>query len=165
YLARSRGFWRHGDVLERCASGGAGTRGRSDGVLNIRGIRIGPAEIYRALAAGVPEVAEAMAIEQTAPAEPGGSRLVLLVLLRPGPPLDRALTLRIQKELAQRCSLAHVPAEVHDLPTTHSGKRSERAARDLLNGRRLANRAALRNPESLDALAQHPALSPLPEPG
>jgi len=41
----------------------------------------------------------------------------------------------------------------------------ERAARDLLNGRRLANRAALRNPESLDALAQHPALSPLPEPG
>lgn len=168
YFAQNPGFWTHGDFLELCASGGARIHGRSDGVLNIRGIRIGPAEIYRALAAGVPEVAEAMAIEQTAPAEPGGSRLVLLVLLRPGPPLDRALTLRIKKELAQRCSLAHVPAvvaEVHDLPTTHSGKRSERAARDLLNGRRLANRAALRNPESLDALAQHPALSPLPEPG
>ena len=37
--------------------------GRSDGVLNIHGVRIGPAEIYRALR-DVPEVREAMAVEQ-----------------------------------------------------------------------------------------------------
>ena len=66
------------------ATGGRdGRASSSDGVLNVRGIRIGPAEIYRALAAGVPEVAEAMAVEQVVASEIGGTRLVLLVVLRP----------------------------------------------------------------------------------
>jgi acetoacetyl-CoA synthetase len=46
-----------------------------------------------------------------------------------------------------------VIAEVQEFPTTHSGKRSERAARDAVNGTAIGNREALRNPESLDAIA------------
>jgi acetoacetyl-CoA synthetase len=79
--------------------------------------------------------------------------LVLLVSLQEGVALDRALTLRIKKELSQKGSANHVPAviaQVASLPTTHSGKLSERAVRDALNGRAAVNRAALRNPESID---------------
>ena len=55
--------------------------GRSDGVLNIRGIRIGPAEIYPVLQ-DFPEVAQALAVAQQDEHEPGGMRMVLLVTVR-----------------------------------------------------------------------------------
>ena len=57
--------------------------------------------------------------------------------------------------------MTHVPsvvAHVADLPTTHSGKRSERAATDALNNRPVPNEGALRNPETLAAIRNHPAL-------
>jgi acetoacetyl-CoA synthetase len=44
-------------------------------VLNIRGIRVGPAEIYRILQ-DITEVVEAMAVEQQAEEELGGARIV-----------------------------------------------------------------------------------------
>ncbi|MFP3607486.1 phosphopantetheine-binding protein, partial [Paraburkholderia sp. SIMBA_053] len=51
----------------------------------------------------------------------------------------------------------------------HSGKPSEAAARDAINGLPVANAAALRNPECLDVIRQHPALNlamrTLPPPG
>ena len=87
--------------------------------------------------------------------------MVLLVVMREGASLDRALALRIKRELSQRRSMAHVPAviaEVSELPVTLNGKRSERAARDAANGVTAANRSALRNPECLDAIANHPSL-------
>jgi acetoacetyl-CoA synthetase len=162
YFAQNAGVWTHGDLVEFTASGGARIHGRSDGVLNIRGIRIGPAEIYRALSAGVPEVVEAMAVEQAAPQEIGGSRLVLLVMLREGANLSAKLEEDIRRELSSRCSAAHVPAVIlarKDLPTTHSGKRSERAARDSVNRRPVANIGALRNPDSLAGLDTAPELA------
>jgi acetoacetyl-CoA synthetase len=161
YYAQHPGYWTHGDFIERTPRGTARILGRSDGILNIRGIRIGPAEIYHVLQ-DVPEVAAALAVAQPAPAEPGGCRLVLFVVLGDGHALDRPLTFRIKKLLAARCSAVHVPAviaQVDDLPTTHSGKRSERAAQDALDGRPVRNLAALRNPACLDALVNHPALA------
>jgi acetoacetyl-CoA synthetase len=162
YFSQNEGVWTHGDYIELSERGTARILGRSDGVLNIRGVRIGPAEIYHVLQ-DVPEIAEAMAIEQSAPAEPGGTRLVLLVVIREGAVLDRPLTLRIKKELSRRASPVHVPsviAAVPELPTTFSGKRSEKAARDVLNGRAATNVAALKNPGSLDVLKSHPDLQP-----
>ena len=153
YFAQHDGVWTHGDLVELTPHGTARILGRCDGVLNIRGIRIGPAEIYDVLAQAVSEVSEAIAVDQDAPNEPGGKRLVLFVVLRPGPALDRPLTLRIKKELKQRASAAHVPAvvvQVDALPTTFSGKRSEAAMQDALNGREVRNRAALRNPTSIE---------------
>ena len=160
YFSQNAGVWTHGDLVELTDRGTARILGRSDGTLNVRGVRIGPAEIYQ-IVLGIEGVAEAMAVEQSAPGEPGGSRLVLLLVLGDGKVLDRPLTLRIKKELSQRGSPNHVPAviaQVTGLPTTHSGKRSERAARDALNGRPVVNLGALRNPDSLDELRAHPAL-------
>jgi acetoacetyl-CoA synthetase len=59
--------------------------------------------------------------------------------------------------LARRASPLHVPnviAEVDELPRTHSGKHSERAARDAVNGIPVVNAAALANPWSLDGLVR-----------
>jgi len=160
YFSQNPGVWSHGDSIRITPRGTARILGRSDGVLNVRGLRIGPAEIYHVLQT-FPELVETMALEQEAPREPGGSRLVLLVVLRQAGSLDRALTLRIKRELARRASPAHVPAliaEVAALPTTFSGKRSERAARDALHGRPVPNASALKNPECLASLRAHPAL-------
>ena len=162
YFTQNPGVWTHGDLIEFTAAGGARLHGRSDGVLNVHGIRVGPAEIYRVLQ-DIEDVVEAMAVEQRAQDGSGDSRLVLLVLLRPGVTLNDALTARIRSELARRGSLALVPeriAQVDALPMTHNGKRSEAAACDVLNGRAARNSHALQNPECLEAIALHPALCP-----
>lgn len=167
YFAQNEGLWTHGDFVQLTPHGGARILGRSDGVMNIRGIRIGPAEIYAVLA-DFPEVRTPMAVEQQASEEAGGSRLVLLLVMADGVPLDRPLVLRIKKEISRRASMAHVPAvvvAVDDLPTTHSGKLSERAARDAVNGRVPANLSALRNPGCLDVLRAHPELGGRGAPG
>lgn len=164
YFAQNEGLWTHGDLLELTPSGGARILGRTDGIINVRGIRVGPAEIYSVLT-HVPEVAEGMAVEQIAPREPGGSRIVLLVVLKPGLVLDRPLTLRIKKELKARASAAHVPAvvvQVEEVPVTLNNKRSERAARDVLNGLWPKNVDALKNPGILHVLRDHPELAVRP---
>jgi acetoacetyl-CoA synthetase len=161
YFRQHPGVWTHGDFIEFTANAGAGLHGRTDNVLNVRGVRVGPAEIYTILA-DIREISEALAVEQRAPAEPGGSRMVMLVVLRQGRLLDGPLSLRIKKELARRGSPAHVPeiiAQVPELPRTYSGKRSEQAARAALNGEEVANLAALANPGCIEGLRRHPALA------
>ena len=151
YFAENEGVWTHGDLIEFDEDGQARIHGRSDGVLNIGGVRIGPSEIYQALRE-VPEVQEAMAVEQR---RDGGARLVLLVVLREGVPLDNELTLRIRKTIGAQTTSLHVPelvVAVEGLPVTHSGKRSERAGRDAVEGRAAANRKALANPDSLEQI-------------
>jgi acetoacetyl-CoA synthetase len=148
YFAANEGAWTHGDLIEFDADGQARIHGRSDGVLNIQGVRIGPSEIYGALRE-VPEVQEAMAVEQR---HEERARLVLLAVLRDGEELGRELTLRIRKTIAAQTTALHVPelvVAVDELPVTHSGKRSERAGRDAVEGREAANRRALANPEAL----------------
>ncbi|HET7510498.1 MAG TPA: non-ribosomal peptide synthetase, partial [Solirubrobacterales bacterium] len=145
YFAQNEGVWTHGDLVEFDADGQARIHGRSDGVLNIQGVRIGPSEIYQALRT-IPEVQEAMAVEQRRDA---GSRLVLLVVLREGERLNPELTKRIRQEIGERTTALHVPelvVAVAALPVTHSGKRSERAGRDAVEGRPAANERALADP-------------------
>jgi acetoacetyl-CoA synthetase len=160
YFSQNPGVWTHGDFISFTLEGTARLHGRSDGVINIRGIRVGPAEIYAVLQE-FREIREAMAVEQRSPSEPGGSRMVLLLVLWVGVSLDPELALRIRKAIGRECSSAHVPAVIADvtaLPTTHSGKRSESAARAAVNGDAVINREALANPECLDVIAHHPAL-------
>ncbi|HWG75575.1 MAG TPA: acetoacetate--CoA ligase [Steroidobacteraceae bacterium] len=162
YFARHPGCWTHGDLIEFTERGTLLIHGRTDGVLNVRGVRIGPAEIYRILG-HVAQICECMAVEQCVPEEVGGSRLVLLVVLREDCQLTDELTRRIKQELQARGSAAHVPSvilPVSELPTTYSGKRSERSARDALNGIEAANLQALRNPHSLEPLRRFARQSP-----
>ena len=121
------GMWTHGDLIEFDADGSARLHGRSDGVLNIDGVRIGPSEIYTVLR-GLPQVADTMAVEQRDPERPGGTRMVLLVVLRPGASSTATWT-DDPADAAPEASAAHVPAlvaAVPELPLTHNGKRSER---------------------------------------
>ncbi|WP_302479739.1 acetoacetate--CoA ligase [Roseicella sp. DB1501] len=155
YYAANPGFWTHGDLVEHTAQGGWKVLGRSDSLLKIRGIRVGPGEIY-AILESIVEIAEAMAVAQEDEEEPGGQRLVLLVVLQPGLRLDQALDKRIRAELARRGAAHLVPGrilQVGALPLTLSGKRSEAAARDAVNNRPVRNRDALRNPECLAPIA------------
>jgi acetoacetyl-CoA synthetase len=148
YFAANEGVWTHGDLIEFDADGQARIHGRSDGVLNIQGVRIGPSEIYQALRE-VPAVQEAMAVEQR---RDGVARLVLLVVLREGARLDPELSVRIRRTIGEQTTALHVPelvVEVEALPVTHSGKRSERAGRDAVEGRDAANERSLANPEAL----------------
>jgi acetoacetyl-CoA synthetase len=87
--------------------------------------------------------------------------MVLLVVLREGLVLANMLVKHIRSELARCGSPAFVPArtaQVEALPVTFSGKRSEAAARDAVNGRPVRNRDALQNPECLETIAKHPVL-------
>lgn len=148
YFAANEGVWTHGDLIELDDDGQARIHGRSDGVLNIQGVRIGPSEIYQALR-GVPEVSEAMAVEQR---RPEGARLVLLAVLRDAVELEAGLDKRIRRAIAEQTTPLHVPelvVAVAELPVTHSGKRSERAGRDAVEGEKAANLKALANPDSL----------------
>lgn len=159
YFVRNAPHWSQGDFAEFTPEGGARIHGRCDSVINIRGVRIGPGEIYQVLRA-VPEVGSALAVAQSGDM-PGGERLVLLVLLQKGLELSDSLSLRIKDQIRSRLSSVYVPeviAQVPALPLTHNGKLSERSAADAVNGRPVINRIALSNPECLAQIAAHPAL-------
>lgn len=168
YFAQNPGVWTHGDLIEFGPEGGARLHGRSDGLLNVRGIKLAPAEIARALQ-DEPQVAEVMVVEQS-----GDPPQVLALVvaadrggLAPGglapagleAPTEgheaAALIARMRRTLAQRLSPAHLPDRfllVPALPATHNGKPSEAAARAAVNGLPAPNRQALRNPQVLEAI-------------
>ncbi len=155
YFSRHVTAWSHGDLIRVTPRGGVILRGRMDGVLNIRGIRVGPAEVY-AILADEPRIVQALAVEQQDEAS-GEARMALLVVPAPGVTVDDALRADIRRVLTRRASAAHAPAlilAVDALPTTHSGKLSEAAAADAVNGRPPRNLATLRNPESVAAITR-----------
>ena len=150
YFARFPGVWRHGDWTERTESGGYVIHGRSDATLNVRGVRIGTAEIYRPVER-MDEVAEALAVAQRWGED---TRMLLFVRLAGGHPrLDDALRDRIRHVLRTQASPRHVPAQiiqVRDIPRTRSGKIVELAVRAVVHGEPVANVEALANPEALE---------------
>jgi acetoacetyl-CoA synthetase len=172
YFAANEGVWTHGDVIEFSPQGSARLHGRSDGLLNVRGINVSPGEIYRILS-DIPEIRNAMVVPQTgANAGDAGQRIVLLLVLRPGVQMNAELAARVRRELKRQGSAVLVPdviVQVDGLPATHNGKPSEAAARDAVNGLPARNVSSLANPECLDRIRQHPSLSrekaPLPAPG
>jgi acetoacetyl-CoA synthetase len=117
-------------------------------VLNPGGVRIGTAEIYRAVEA-LDAVIEALAVGQEWHDD---VRVVLFVHLRDGLALDDALMREIRAAIRDRASPRHVPAlvfAVPDIPRTRSGKITELAVREVIHGRPVANAEALANPEAL----------------
>jgi acetoacetyl-CoA synthetase len=98
YFDRFPGVWRHGDWVELTEHDGMIFYGRSDAVLNPGGVRIGTAEIYRAVEQ-LPEVLEAIAVGQEWEAD---VRVVLFVKLRPETRFDDALADRIKLPVTSR---------------------------------------------------------------
>jgi len=152
YFERYPGKWHHGDWIEIHEDGAAVIHGRSDATLNPGGVRIGTAEIYRAVEA-LPEVREALAVGRPTPE--GDEKVALFVVLAPGAVLDAALEKRIRDVIRAATSPRHVPSEIHEIaevPRTISGKSVEIAAAKVLRGEEPGNREALANPGALDAL-------------
>ncbi|MGH8929648.1 MAG: AMP-binding enzyme, partial [Egibacteraceae bacterium] len=150
YFAEHPGVWTHGDFIEIRPSGGVVIHGRSDTTLNPGGVRIGTAEIYRALE-GLDEVADAIVVGL--PVD-GDVEVVLFVQLAAGIALDETLDRTIRGAIRQQASPRHVPHRVlavPGIPYTISGKKVEKAVLAVLCGQPVSNRDALANPESLDA--------------
>jgi acetoacetyl-CoA synthetase len=106
----------------------------------------------------MPEVAEALCIGQDFD---GDVRVVLFVRLAGGVRLDAVLERRIRERIRSGASPRHVPARivaVADIPRTKSGKITELAVRDVVNGRPVKNREALANPEALELYRDLPQL-------
>ena len=147
------GVWRHGDFIKINARGGCYIYGRSDSTLNRYGVRIGTAEIYRAV-----EQVEGIADSLVVCCElPGGKFFMPLFLrLKEGAVLDEALTESIHARLRAHCSPRHVPDQliaVAQIPYTLTGKKMEVPVRKLLMGwplEKAASRDAMMNPESID---------------
>ncbi len=153
YFSEDPGAWRLGDWITRTPHGGFAISGRSDATLNPGGVRIGTAEIYRQVEA-IPEVVESLVIGQRIPGSSDGDvRVVLFVRLADGAALDTALVDRIRQRIREGASPHHVPRvvlAVRDIPRTRSGKLSELAVRDAVEGRPVTNLGALANPEALE---------------
>jgi acetoacetyl-CoA synthetase len=157
YFERFPGVWHHGDFAEVTNHGGIVIHGRSDATLNPGGVRIGTAEIYT-IVEKLPAVREAIAVGQN---WQGDVRVILFVTLAQGASLDEALIATIRKNIRSGASPRHVPAKViavEDIPRTKSGKITELAVRDIIEGRDVKNREALANPEALEFYRNIPEL-------
>jgi acetoacetyl-CoA synthetase len=150
------GVWRHGDWITLDAEGSSVITGRSDATLNRGGVRIGTSEIYRVVET-VDGVTDSLVVHLEDDSG-GAGRLVLFVVLADGARLDPVVA-EIKASLRTRLSPRHVPDEIHPLPsvpTTLSGKKLELPVKKILRGAEpdaVASRGALKNPESLDAVA------------
>jgi acetoacetyl-CoA synthetase len=155
YFDMFPGIWRHGDWIELTERGTAIISGRSDATINRGGIRMGTAEIYRAVLA-LPEILDALVVDVD-------GWMPLFVVLREGAELNEDLTKRIAARVREDCSPRHVPNEVlavAEIPRTLSGKLLEIPVKRILQGTdpaKAASRDSLRNPAALDWFASFAA--------
>ena len=160
YFDHYPGIWRHGDWIEITPRGTAIIHGRSDSTINRGGIRMGTAEIYRAVLA-LPEVTDALVVDIPKAGTEGW--MPLFLVLAGGSRLDDELRRRVAGEIRTRCSPRHVPDElvaVESIPRTLSGKILEVPVKRILTGtpaEKAASRDSLANPESLDFFADYAA--------
>jgi acetoacetyl-CoA synthetase len=155
YFATHPGVWTHGDLIEIRPSGGVVIYGRSDTTLNPGGVRIGTAEIYRAID-GLPEITDSIVVGLPVA---GDIEVVLCVQLRGGIELDQELDRKIRTTIRERTSPRHVPRHVFAVPAvpyTINGKKVEKAVLAVITGKPVDNRDALANPDALDAYTRLP---------
>jgi acetoacetyl-CoA synthetase len=149
YFTVYPGVWRHGDfVTIRSETGGLMVFGRSDATLNPGGVRIGTAEIYRAVEAQ-PEILDSIVVGHRVG---GDEEIALFVVLKPGLTLDAALERRLREAIRAQNTPRHVPKHIRqigEVPVTINGKKVELAVGALLRGESIKNRDALANPGAL----------------
>jgi acetoacetyl-CoA synthetase len=159
YFDMFPGVWRHGDWIELTERGTAIISGRSDATINRGGVRMGTAEIYRAVLS-LDEILDALVVDVD-------GWMPLFVVLRDGATLDDDLVKRIAARVREDCSPRHVPNEVHavpEIPRTLSGKALEIPVKRILEGAdpaQAASRDSLRNPHALDWFSQFTAQRPV----
>jgi acetoacetyl-CoA synthetase len=152
YFDQYPGIWRHGDFFKVNARGGCFVLGRSDATLNRHGVRIGTAEVYRALIE-VAEIEDSLIVNLDLPG--GGFFMPLFVKLKDDVRLDAALEEKVRARMRAAYSARHVPDKIYQvqgIPYTLTGKKMEVPVRRILTGtpvEKAANRAAMSNVDSL----------------
>jgi acetoacetyl-CoA synthetase len=152
YFEMFPGIWRHGDWIELKSDGAAIIHGRSDATINRGGVRIGTAEIYRAVLA-LDALRDALVVDLPRPESDGW--IELFVVTAPGIVLDDQLRNAIRRQLRAHCSPRHVPdaiTAIAEVPRTLSGKVLEVPIKRILTGtpvERAVSRESLANPEAL----------------
>jgi len=134
YFDMYPGIWRHGDWIRITPRGGAIIYGRSDATINRHGIRMGTAELYRAIEV-LPEVLDSLVVDLEYLGRE--SYMPLFVVLREGVTLDEALTKKMREAIKTALSARHVPNEIFQvsaIPRTLSGKKMELPVKKLLLG-------------------------------
>ncbi len=153
YFETYPGIWRHGDWVKITPHNGVVILGRSDATLNRQGVRIGTAEIYRAVDT-IPEIKDSLIVNIELPA--GGDYMPLFVVMKEHHSLTAEIKDTIKRTLRSTYSPRHVPDEiigVNDIPYTISGKKMEMPVKKILMGRpleRSVNTGSVKNPESLE---------------
>src|ERR671932_1319745 len=146
------GVWRHGDWIKIKPNGSAVIYGRSDAVINRGGVRMGTAEIYRAVDK-VGEVQDSLVIDTQ---KDGEDYMPLFVVLKEGVQLDDDLVRKIKKSIRETTSPRHVPDEVltiPEVPRTLNGKKVEVPVKKILSGtppEEAVSKDSLSNPDSLN---------------
>jgi acetoacetyl-CoA synthetase len=146
-------IWRHGDWVTITDRGTVLIWGRSDATLNRQGVRIGTAEIYRAVE-HFPEIRDSLVVHLERP--DGSEYMPLFVVLQPGETLSDDLRARLRHHIRAVYSPRHVPDAIlaaPDIPYTLSGKKMETPVKKILLGQPLeavVNPGAVRNPAALD---------------
>ena len=153
YFEDFPGIWRHGDLIRQTKNGGYVISGRSDATLNRFGIRIGTAEIYRAIES-LAEIKDSLIVSVELP----GARffMPLFVVLQDNQQLTGTLENKIATTLSRQCSPRHVPDKVYvieEVPYTLTGKKLEVPVKKLLLGiaaDKALNKGAIANPQTMD---------------
>ena len=157
YFNKFKNIWHHGDFIEKTKNNGFIISGRSDATLNPGGVRIGTAEIYRQVEQ-FDQIMEGLCVGQN---WDGDTRVILFVVMRDPYRLDNNLRERIRKRIHQNCTVRHVPKIIlsaPDIPRTKSGKITELAVRNIIEGRPIKNAEALANPDALEFYKHLPGL-------
>jgi acetoacetyl-CoA synthetase len=158
YFDMYPGVWRHGDWIRivphpESGSSGAIIYGRSDATINRHGIRMGTAELYRAVEVQ-PEVLDSLVVDLEYLGRE--SWMPLFVVLREGLVLDEPLVQRLRGAIRQGLSARHVPNDIYQVaavPRTLSGKKMELPVKKLMMGappEKVLNRDAMANAEAID---------------
>jgi acetoacetyl-CoA synthetase len=153
YFEMYPGVWRHGDWIKITGRGTAVIYGRSDSTINRGGVRMGTAEIYRAVLA-LDEVVDALVVD--VPRDGTDGWMPLFVVMREGEALDDSLVGAIRRRIREDVSPRHVPDEIRavpEIPRTLSGKVLEVPVKRILMGtppEEAASRESLANPSALD---------------
>ncbi|KAK7035262.1 hypothetical protein VNI00_012029 [Paramarasmius palmivorus] len=156
YFDMFPGVWRQGDfMVVNTETRGIQILGRSDGVLNPKGIRFGSGEIYSILEhlEGTSERIEDTICVGQRRAQDTDERVILFVKMRPGNTLTRAMKKQITTAIRKHLSARHVPdfiVEVESIPYTSNGKKIEVAVKQIVSGTRFKPNGAVANPESLE---------------
>jgi acetoacetyl-CoA synthetase len=153
YFEYFAGVWRHGDFIKINERGGCYIYGRSDSTLNRYGVRIGSAEVYRAIER-IPEIADSLIVCCELPG--AGYFMPLFLKLKEADGLDQALRDKVAAVLRHDCSPRHVPDQMYAvdlIPYTLTGKKMEVPVRKILMGwpvEKAASRDSMMNPEALE---------------